>query len=83
VQIARGLRASVTSARTGVAEPCMTRSASWVAGFPGQLTRKAAQAGTGTGLGTGGGVGLGDGLGDGLGSGLGLGDGEAELEGLA
>lgn len=82
VQIARGFRASVTSARTGVAEPCMTSSASWVAGCPGQLARMAAQAGTATGLGTGVGDGLGVGVGLGLGSGVGVGLGEGEFDGL-
>jgi hypothetical protein len=82
VQIAVGLRASVTSARTGVEEPCMTSRASWMPGFPGQVARRAAQAGTATGLGSGGGEGLGDGLGDGLGSGVGVGLGEGEFEGL-
>ena len=82
VQIARGLRASVTSARTGVAEPCMTSSASWVAGCPGQVARMAAQAGTAIGLGTGVGEGLADELGVGLGSGVGVGLGEGEFEGL-
>ena len=53
-----------------------------MAGFPGQLARRAAQAGTATGLGTGVGEGLGDGLGDGVGSGVGLGLGEGVFEGL-
>src|SRR5258708_23580732 len=52
VQIARGFRASVTSARTGVAEPCMTSSASWVAGFPRHLALIAAPAGPAYGVGT-------------------------------
>src|SRR6202165_2508617 len=82
VQIARGLRASITSARTGVVEPCMTSRASWVAGVPGQVACMAAQAGTATGLGTGVGEGLGDGLGVGLGSGVGVGLGEGGFEGL-
>jgi hypothetical protein len=82
VQMARGLRASVTSAMTGVAEPCMTSRASWVAGFPGQVAFMAAHAGTATGLG--GGDGLGEGLGEGLGSGgVGAGLGVGECEGLA
>src|SRR6202171_1888085 len=83
VQIARGLRASVTSARTGVVEPCMTRRASCVAGVPGQVARMAAQAGTATGVGRGVGEGLGEGLGVGLSSGVGVGLGEGEFEGLA
>jgi hypothetical protein len=82
VQIARGLRASLTSARTVPVEPCMTSRASCVAGAPVQLACMAAQAGTAAGL-AGGGVGLAGGLGVsvGVGEGLGL---ELELgEGLA
>jgi hypothetical protein len=71
VQMGRGLRASVTSARIGVVEPCITSSASWVAGAPVQLACMAAHAGTATGLG--GAEGEGDGLGEGLGDGLGVG----------
>src|SRR6476646_1652326 len=79
VQMVFGLRASETSARTGDVEPCMISSASWVAGAPGQLACKAAQAGTVMGLGDGAddGEGLGLGLGEGLGDGVGLGEGEA------
>ena len=81
VQMGFGLRASVTSARTGVVEPCITSSASCVAGAPGQEPCSAAQAGTergiadGEGEGEGAGVGVGDGLGEG--EDVGLEDGEA------
>ena len=78
VQMVRGLRASVTSERIGVVEPCMTRRASRVEGVEGHVACIAAQAGTATGLGSGEGEGLGDGLGDGLGEGVGVGDGECE-----
>src|SRR5258708_4756352 len=82
VQIARGFRASVTSARAGVAEPCITSSASWVAGCPGQLARMAAQAGTATGLGTGVGDGPGGVVGRWAGPGVWAGLGDGAFEGL-
>ena len=84
VQMGRGLRASVTSARIGVVEPCITNSASWVAGAPVQLACRAAHAGTATGLGgaEGEGDGLGDGLGDGVGDGVGVGLAVGAGEGL-
>src|SRR6202521_1623958 len=84
VQIGRGFRASVTSARTLVGEPCITSNASCVAGAPVQLACMAAHAGTDTGLGAGegDGEGLGEGLGDGLGVGLGVGLGDGVGEGL-
>jgi len=55
-------------------------TASWDAGWPEQLARRAAQDGTVTGLGStiGLGLGLGEGLSTGLG-GLGLGDGDASF----
>jgi hypothetical protein len=76
VQMVRGLRASVTSARIGVVEPCMSTSASWVEGVEGHVARIAAQAGTAMGLGSAEGDGVGDGLGDGLGEGVEVGVGE-------
>ena len=81
VQMGWGFLASATSARIGLVEPCITRSASSVAGAPGQLAWMAAQAGTAIGLGSG--TGEGDGLGEGLGEGLGdgLGEGLARCEG--
>ena len=84
MQMGRGLRASVTSARIGVVEPCITNSASWVAGAPVQLACRAAHAGTATGLGgaEGEGDGLGDGLGDGVGDGVGVGLAVGAGEGL-
>jgi hypothetical protein len=84
VQMGRGFRASVTSARIGVVEPCITNSASWVPGAPVQLACKAAHAGTATGLGGAGAVGdgLGDGLGVGVGVGLGVGLGDGVDEWL-
>jgi hypothetical protein len=84
VQIVCGFLASVTSARTGLVEPCITKRASCVAGAPGQLAWIAAQAGTEIGLGTGTGEsdGLGDELGEGLGDGLGEGLARCEGEGL-
>jgi len=84
VQMGWGFVASVTSATMGLAEPCITSSASCVAGAPGQLAWIAAQDGTAIGLGTG--MGDGDALGDGLGEaardGLAEGLGECEGEGL-
>jgi hypothetical protein len=73
VQMGFGLRASVTSASTGDVEPCITNSASCVAGAPGQELCRAAQAGTARGLA----AGDGDGEGVGVGVGDGLGEGEA------
>src|SRR5580704_3582945 len=75
VQIGFGFRASVTSARTVPGAPCITSSASWVAGAPVQPACMAAHAGTATGLGAGDGdgEGVGAGLGEGLGVGLGVG----------
>ena len=81
VQIVLGLRASVTSASTGVVEPCITSSASCVDGAPGQAPSIAAQAGTARGMadGEGDGEGVGVGVGDGLGEAddVGLDEGEA------
>jgi len=82
VQRVFGLRASVTSARTGVVEPCITSSASCVAGAPGQVPCNAAQPGTATGMAEGVGDGEGLGLGDGLGEVEGVGLGEAFGEAL-
>jgi hypothetical protein len=79
VQMGRGFLASVTSARIGLVEPCITSNASCVDGVPGQLAWIAAQAGTTIGLGSG--IGEGDGLGVGLGEGLG--EGLAECSGEA
>ena len=80
VQMVFGLRASVTSARIGVVEPCITSSASCVAGALGQVNCIAAQAGTATGLADASGEGEGVGVGDGPGEadGVGLGDGEGD-----
>jgi hypothetical protein len=77
-QILRGLRGSDTSARIGLDDPCITSSASWVAGPPVQLACMAAHEGTPSGVadGLGEGLGLGDGLGEGEGEGLGLGLGD-------
>ena len=86
VQIGRGLRGSVTSARTLAGEPCITTNASAVAGPAVQLACIAAHAGTAAGLGAavgeGEGVGVGDGLGEGLGVGLGVGLADGFDEGL-
>ena len=68
------------SARTVAGEPCMTNSASWVAGAPVQLACMAAHAGTDGGLGAA--VGEGEGVGVGVGVGLGGGLGVALAEGL-
>ena len=70
-QSVRGLFALETSASTGWAAPCSLITASWGAGWPAQVARIAAQAGTARGVGPE----LGDGLGLGLAIGLGLGDG--------
>jgi len=81
-QIVFGLRASMTSARTGVVEPCITNSASWVDGAPGQVPFIAAHAGTATGLADGEGDGEGVGLGDGLGEAEGVEPAEGDWDGV-
>jgi hypothetical protein len=57
-------------------------TASWAAGWLGQLACRAAHDGTVTGLGSGVGLGLGEGLSAGLGVGLGDGDASCEADGL-
>src|ERR1700680_2808776 len=80
-QIVAGERRSVTSARTGIVLPCMTKTASWAVDDAAQVAVMAAQEGTAAGLATGLGVddgsvdGDADGLAEGVGLGLATGDG--------
>jgi len=81
VQMVCGWRGSVTSARAGMVDPCMTNTASWAVEDAEQVAVMAAQEGTAAGLATGLGVedgsdeGDAGGLADGVGLGLATGDG--------
>jgi len=78
----RGALGLETSASTGLGAPWSVSTASWAAGWLGQLACRAAHDGTVTGLGSGVGLGLGEGLSAGLGVGLGDGDASCEADGL-